>query len=56
MSMKNRGFASMSQNKKEEIARKGGEARKKSIGKEGYSQMGKKGSSSKKSKKDKEDV
>ncbi len=48
MSIKNRGFGSMSQNKKEEIARKGGEARKKSIGKEGYSNMGKKGSKSKK--------
>lgn len=43
MSTKKRGFASMSQSMKEEIARKGGEARKKAIGKEGYSKMGQKG-------------
>jgi general stress protein YciG len=43
MSVKERGFASMDPKKREAISRKGGEARKKSIGAEGYSKMGKSG-------------
>jgi hypothetical protein len=48
MSTKDRGFASMDQKTKEEIAHKGGEARKKELGPEGYSEMGKKGGEARK--------
>ncbi len=43
-----RGFASMPHEKVEEIARKGGEARKEQLGHEGYVEMGHKGGEARK--------
>lgn len=55
MSDKNRGFSSMDKKKREEIAQKGGEARKREIGPEGYSEIGKKGGEAKRGERNQED-
>lgn len=48
MSNADKSFASMDQDKVREIAKKGGEARKKQLGPEGYAELGHKGGEARK--------